>query len=63
MFCRVRSEGGAVLGEEAASPPSPSVRGFGECCKLSQWGSWRSPGRSAICLYFEVSRQRILLRY
>jgi len=59
---RRADSGGGVLGEGQLAP-CPSVRRFGELCKLPQRDPGHSHGCSTISLYFEVSRQLILLRY
>ena len=47
-------------GDDVLGPP---VRGFEECCELPHRGPGLRPGRSTIFLYFDVSRQLILLRH
>jgi len=51
---RRAESGGGVLGRGQPAP-SPPARGSGERCELPQRGSGRSPGRSAVFLYFECS--------
>jgi len=48
---RRAESGGGVLGEGAAAP-SPPARGSGECCKLPQRGSGRSPEKNGFrCIF------------
>jgi len=49
---------GEVLGEREARPSPP--RGFGEHCKLPQWGPEQSPGHKNGFLYFRGARRPLL---
>jgi len=49
---------GEVLGEREASPSPP--RGFGEQCKLPQWGPGQSPGHKNGFSYSRGARRPLL---